>query len=346
MSQIVDPMLAVPEPDLSLASWRDAERVFRAIRENVVHVQQPLALVAQLQRSGGTLLNTLLDGHPQVHSHPYELMIGYPTKHDWPALDLTAGPDAWLEHLDEGWIAALFAGGYSKSTVDATSYPSLPFTIAPSFVERLFRVLCGERPPRTQRQVIDCYLTALFNAWLDCQGLREPDKLWVTGFGPRLSWGQSRRRFFLDYPDGRLIMSHRDPRAWYASASGHESRYAELAPALALWRQGAEEVLAATAEAPGSVFVVTFEALIESPEATMRALASWLGLEWHPVLVQPTFNRLPTFANSSYGLPAGTGIRPESLDRWQAVLSADVVAQIEEETMDLDAAVRSIADVS
>ena len=334
-----------PEPDLSLASWRDADRLFRALREDLVTVDQPFVLVSQLQRSGGTLLNTLLDGHPQLHSHPYELFIGHPTKHDWPALELDAGVDAWLERLSERWPTSLFAGGYRKATVGAGEYPCLPFTVVPSFLERLFRVLCAERPPDTQREIVDRYLTAFFNAWVDCQGLREPGKLWVTAFGPRLAWGQSRSRFVADYPDGRLVMSHRDPRGWYASASRHEERYAELGPALALWRQGAEEILAAKAAAPGSVFVVTYEGLVSDPEPAMRALIGWLGVDWHPILLQPTFNRLPTWANSSYGLPAGTGIRSESLDRWRALLAAEVVAQIDAETMELDAAVRAIADV-
>jgi hypothetical protein len=338
-------MRTTTEPDLSLASWRDADRLFRALREDVVTVDQPFVLVSQLQRSGGTLLNTLLDGHPQLHSHPHELMFGRP-KHDWPALDLAAGVDAWYERLEEGWLAALFAHGYRKAPVGGDAYPRLPLAVVPSFVERLFRVLCAERPPRTQREILGRYLTAFFNAWVDCQGLREPGKLWVSGFGPRLAWGESRRRFFGDYPDGRLVMSHRDPRAWYASARVHKPRYAELRPALALWRQGAREILAAKAKAPDVVFVLTYESLVRDPESTMRAVAGWLGLDWHPVLLQPTFNRLPVPANSSYGPPAAPGIRQDSLDRWRELLPGAVVAWIEADTAELDHAVRAIADVA
>ena len=41
-----------------------------------------------------------------------------------------------------------------------------------------------------------------------------------------------------------------------------------------------------------------------------------------------------------------TGVRTESLDRWREVLDAGVVARIEAGALDLDAAVRSIADVA
>jgi hypothetical protein len=41
-----------------------------------------------------------------------------------------------------------------------------------------------------------------------------------------------------------------------------------------------------------------------------------------------------------------TGVRPESLDRWREALDAGVIARIEAEALELDAAVRSIADVA
>jgi hypothetical protein len=61
-----------------------------------------------------------------------------------------------------------------------------------------------------------------------------------------------------------------------------------------------------------------------------------------PPELQPTFNRLPTSANSSYGLLA-EGIQTGSLERWRDVLDADAVARIEAETLELDAAVRAAA---
>src|SRR5204863_7219947 len=46
---------------------RGAEQALQQRRENVVEVDQPLALISQAQRSGGTLLVRLFDGHPQCH---------------------------------------------------------------------------------------------------------------------------------------------------------------------------------------------------------------------------------------------------------------------------------------
>ena len=191
--------------------------------------------------------------------------------------------------------------------------------------------------------MLDRYLTAFFNAWIDCQGLREPRKRWVTAFAPRFGWGESRRRFFADYPDGRLIWSLRDPCGWYVSASTFAPRYADIPVAIDLWRRNAEEILAAKAERPRSVFVLTYDALVRDPGQTMEAVAEWLGIEWSPILLEPTFNRLPTQPNSSFEMK-GTGIHRESLERWRDVLAAETAAAIEAATADLNAAVRAIAD--
>jgi hypothetical protein len=334
-------------PDLSLASWGDAERLFRVAREAVVPVESPFVLISQTQRSGGTLMNTLLDGHPRLQVHPYELHIGHPSKGDWPTFDLEDGVDKWLEVLHEDFLSRLFADGYRKKPDmrDIADFPVLPFTLAPSFLERLFRILCAEDPPRSGRQILERYLTAFFNAWLDCQGLRDTPKSWVVGFCPRLGWGESRARFFRDYPDGRLIALHRDPRAWYSSARLFSQRYGEFDEAMALWRRGAEELLAAKAEDPKRVFALTYERLVREPEPTMLAVANWLEIEWHAILLEPTFNRQPTVPNSSFRAP-DTGIRTESLGRWRNVLEAETVAKIGVETLELDAAVRNTADLA
>jgi hypothetical protein len=332
---------------LSLASWADAERLFRSRREAIVPVSEPLVLISQVQRSGGTLLNSLLDGHPELHVHPYELHIGHPTKADWPALDLENGPDAWLELLSEPVLAKLFAAGYRKKPDmdEIENYPTLPFTVVPTLIEHLFRLLCADRPPPSQRHVIDHYLTAFFNAWIDNQGLRDEPKRWVAAFAPRTAWGDSRERFFGDYPDGRIVALLRDPRAWYASASGFSGRYGELDEALALWQRGATEIAAAKRERPDKVLVITYEALVQDPERVMRGLAEWLGIAWAETLIVPTFNRLPVRPNSSYDLTA-TGIRDEPLERWRTALEPDVVATVEERALDLHAEVRLLADLS
>ncbi len=317
-----------------------------ARRDSLVDVREPLVLISGVQRSGGTLINTLLDGHPRLRTHPYELHVGNPSKHDWPTLDLAASADSWFATLSEPRLAELFKSGYRKEGRPSAiaEQPLVPCLIPPSFVERLFRVVAAERAPKRPRDVFDIYFTAFFNAWLDNQGLLERPKQWITAMAPRLGWGESRRRFLADYPDGRIIAPLRVPCAWYASASLFSPRYGDLETALELWCKAAEEIIAAKREAPDHTLVVSYEAVLEDPQRAMRSIADWLNIAWHPALELPTFNRIPTEPNSSHGI-AGAGVRTEPRDLWTSVLDRETITTIEAATASLYREARANCDV-
>jgi hypothetical protein len=80
--------VATTAPAWELDDLTDYRAIVRARLAHVVPVAEPLVLISQIQRSGGTLLLQLLDGHRECHVDPYELKIGHPKKHNWPPLDL------------------------------------------------------------------------------------------------------------------------------------------------------------------------------------------------------------------------------------------------------------------
>ena len=84
---------------------------------HAVPVREPLVLVSQIQRSGGTLLSQLFDAHPELHAHPHELHVGSPSKVNWPELDLAAGPDEWFRILFEHPTGRAFEEGYNLSLI-------------------------------------------------------------------------------------------------------------------------------------------------------------------------------------------------------------------------------------
>jgi hypothetical protein len=57
------------------------EDLFRSGLKSATPITVPLALISQIQRSGGSLLSQLFDGHPEIYAHPDELKIGYPEKY-------------------------------------------------------------------------------------------------------------------------------------------------------------------------------------------------------------------------------------------------------------------------
>jgi hypothetical protein len=329
-----------------LASAADAEQLFEMRRRHLVEIDRPMVLIGQVQRSGGTLLNSLFDGHPQVHAHPFQLKFAR-TKYDWPE-GLCAKTElearSALEMLHQVFIEQKFTTGYRKKAALDTPLRSLPFMIVPSFLEALFLEQCRERRPETSREVLDCYFTAFFNAWMDLEGLRARPKRWIVAFAPRMGWETGRRGFWRDYPDGRLIFVIRDPHSWFASEAGLPGHTESDTDWLELWTSNATEAIEAKREDPSRVFLVTFRALVRETEKTMRSLAEKLKIPFDPILTVPTFNRLPTEPNSTHGF-TGRGIRRAPLKQWQNVLGEAKVEEIDRRTSRRMQQLKSMADI-
>jgi hypothetical protein len=317
---------------------RDLERSLRPRRENVLPVDQPLALICQAQRSGGTLLAGLFDGHPQCHVHPHELRIGDRRPHTWPRLKPHEGPDAWFSKLNEEYLATLFVKGRRKIPLKgpaegAKGRGSYPFILPPPFQRQLFLDEVGRRGAESEREILDCYMTSLFNAWLDNQNLVGPEKRWVVAFSPRRAWGDGLKRFFKLYPEGRLISILRDPYGWYSSAQGRDPD-ASIEELLEAWKRSATEMIEADRRFHERVQIVRFEDLLLDTEPTMRHLAGFLGIDFEAELLTPTFNRYPVGANSSYDVRR-TGVVTEPAARHEELLSEEQRERIRAECAEL-----------
>jgi len=293
-------------------------------RENVLPVDQPLALICQAQRSGGTLLARLFDGHPRCHAHPHELHIGDRRPHVWPSLALDESPEAWFARMEEERLGLMFDKGKRQIPLKAAEGQSgesyYPFLLPPAFQRQIFMQEVERRSPITaERQILDAYMTSLFNAWLDNQNLRGPDKRWVVAFSPRRAWGDGREKLFELYPDGRLVSILRDPESWFTSAQGRDPE-ADPEPLIELWKRSAQEMIEAKGRYGDRVFILRFEDLVRQTERTMRALARFLEIDYDPVVATPTFNGYPVGANSSYEVRS-TGVVRDPVERYKEILS-------------------------
>jgi hypothetical protein len=312
-----------------LGELEEYETLIRVRIEHLVEVREPLVLVSQIQRSGGTLLNQLFDGHPECHVDPYEVKIGYPKKHNWPLLDLSR-PETWFRTL-------CFPGvGERLLRTERTRKPGagrsvFPFLFLPRLQKAVFDACVEGWRPVGERGVLDCYFTSYFNAWLDNQNLYSGPKRVVTGFTPRLAMEAGNvERFFGAYPEGTLISIVRDPRAWYVSASRHMPEYyADVEAALGLWVRSTDAALAALARFGERVVVLTYEQLVLETEATMRRVCERVGVSMVPGVLVPTFNGRPIRANSS-GVVERYGVLAERTDAYRESLDAERSARIVE----------------
>jgi hypothetical protein len=306
----------------------------------LVPVREPLVLVSQVQRSGGTLLSQLFDGHPEVHAHPGELHIG-PGKAHWPSLDPNAAPEAWFDALFERITLEFVEQGYSKATPGARSagtFDVFPFDFDLDRQREVF--LQRARPGSSAREVLDAYMTSYFNAWLDNANLRTGPKRAVTAFAARLAMNKSDlAAYFRDYPDGTLITIVRDPRGWFESSRRYHERHEDVDRAMAAWSRSTRSSLRARELYGDRVVVVSFEHLVLETEPLMRRIAEQLGLTFSDELLVPTFNGRPIRADSSrpvyqYGVVPDRAAPPE--------LGAAVEAAIARATGELYASARSV----
>jgi hypothetical protein len=294
--------------------------------EHAVPVREPLVLVSQIERSGGTLLSRLFDAHPECHAHPRDIEIGYPNdKRHWPPIDLDR-PESWFEMLHEAHIGKYRRQGqWSVKRVAER----VPFVFSLQLQRTIFESCAANGNVSSARDVLDCYFTSYFNAWLDNHNLYTGPKKVVTGFVPRLILDLAQvERFFGDYPEGTLVATVRNPCGWYMSFRGDRGAKVTVESALGLWRRSASAAIEAHERHPGRVVVVSYEALVRDTETTMRRIADRIGITMAPTLLVPTFNGRPIGANSSFGVE-GQGVLPERADAWRASLDEATTAQIE-----------------
>ena len=313
------------------------QRALALRSENAVAVKEPLALICQAQRSGGTLLARLFDGHPQCHAHPHELHIGARRPHTWPDLPLDEDPEVWFAKLREEKLADIFAKGKRRVPLKAADRVNgevhYPLLLPPAFQRTVFLDEVERRGPLgSEREVLDCYMTSLFSAWLDNQNLHG-EKRWVVAFSPRRAWGEGLGRFASIYPDGRLISILRDPLSWFTSAQGRDPK-ADPATLLEVWKRSAREMLEAERRLGERFYVVRFEDLVLDTTGAMERLADWLEIDFDERLTVPTFNGYPVGPNSSFETNE-TGVVTEPVERYKQVLSGEQQALIEDECGEL-----------
>jgi len=315
------------------------ESLYQACLEHIRPVTSPLALISQIQRSGGTLLSQLFDGHPELHAHPHELKIGYPTKYTWPKLDLNDDPNRWLEILFEDKVLNHFRKGYRKQRGQNEFFL---FVFLPSVQREIFLSYLGSISSKRLRDVFDAYMTSYFNAWLNNQN-SSGQKKFVTAFTARLAMRKDNMQsFFETYPDGRLISVIRDPRNWYPSASRHKPRvYGNIGKALDLWKESAQAMLWNKERYGDRVCILTFEDLVSKTESVMRHLAAFLEIKFDNTLLIPTFNKYPIKANTSFEAKQH-GIINSTLNRYK-MLPQEELEFIETTSMELYRQVRNLA---
>jgi hypothetical protein len=306
------------------------EDLSRICLEHVFPVTSPLALISQIQGAGGSFLNQLFDGHPDLHTHPHQLMIGYPEKHHWPRIDLNDRPENWFGILFEDIVSKYNQEGYVKGKADKETFP---FVFIPALQRKIFLDYIHSVQSITARDVFNGYLTSYFGAWLNNQNYNGQKKF-ITAFSPRLAIiKENVDLFFETYPDGRLISLIRDPQNWLPFARIHwPEKYEDVSLAVNQWNECAQAMLWNKEKYGDSVCLLRFEDLLSKTEAVMRYLADFLGIAFDDILLVPTFNRFPIKVNASSSTEDhGIADRPLSKARKSTDQAFDTIERVTSE---------------
>jgi hypothetical protein len=281
-----------------------------------------LVLVSQAARSGGTLLQQLLDGHREVLMHPFELEIGR-TRAAWPELSdhELLDASAAFETLYERSIDRFIMSGLSPHRPGSPNETRHAFRFSRFRYRRVFHDLWAARPPNSQREVLDIYFSAFWSAWRDAP--RDAQPAFVGAFRPEIiADAPSMARLLADFPTGRVVSLVRDPISWLASARAQKLRYADLEWSARRWTRSVVAALDLRRSHPEQVLLGTFEDLVGDTERFTRVLADWLGISWAPSLLEPTTGGRPMKADSSF-VVGGYGVRRETIARTSLVAEPD-----------------------
>src|SRR5262245_17672216 len=173
-------------------------------------VHCPLIMVSQVQRSGGSLMAQLFDGHPELLAHPHELKFGYPNKRNWPPTDLS-NCDEQFRVLFELSNIDFCEAGYAKGKHDPDTKN---FFLLPYVQREVFREASKKAGGATSRDVLDAYFTSYFNAWINMRSRIQQAKF-IAGFVPMMAADKGNMdAFWRAYPDGYLISIVRSPLSW------------------------------------------------------------------------------------------------------------------------------------
>jgi len=270
--------------------------------QSVNKINLPLVLISQIQRSGGTLLSQLFDGHSECCVHPEELHIGYPRKEIWPIIQEESSCLYNFDILREEIFSKLSRDGYKKSVKSIKMSDRIPFLFLGDKQNKVFEDLYSEVIVKSKRDIFNIYFTSFFNAWEDDRN-RGGDKRIVLGFVPRMSMlEKSMEGFYNVYPDGKLISIIREPFGWYSSVRKYYGRYKSIKYAEAKYKSNIMSIINNKKRFKDNMFILDFKDLILHTEIIMKELCCFLGLTFENIMFSPTFNKQNIMANSSYSI--------------------------------------------
>lgn len=275
-------------------------------------------LICGCERSGTTLLATLLDGHSQLLVYPGETFFFQLLRAPSPRTN-----DEWIEAFLNAPECRKIAATYFEKVPHPPVVPFVPPSFDEALFDSTFRAL-GAKRGRPE---------ALLAALVEAYGV-------ATGQIGRRYWVEKTpyTERYLDDAEAWLgrpvvIYTLRDPRAVYSSMSRKGAQQGDasaldVASFAEVWRESLEAWERWSSRRGRRGHVVRYEALAQDPRGTMEEVSAFLGLPFEEALTIPWKGAQPYTGNSAFE-PALHRVSRSPVERWRTVLAPEVVAELE-----------------
>lgn len=299
--------------------------------------------ISGVRRSGTTLLQRMLDGHPRLLVYPLEDCIVRDSFFENRMFQL----HQLQELLDSRNAEAVLSYMISNPKLALALESRIDGSDAELVARHLHLGRSQVLQNRVDRDLFRHLFLGIFRALEARQwGVADAVRVWMFSFfracgiadmSSYVGWvtkcpeeGRCFPLYMSLFPDCRVIHVMRDPRGFYASESRRGGTQPPVPSVTAiragiqLWAAGLANVREAPHVGPGRLTCIRYEDLLASPEHTLRTIADSIEIDYSDSLLEPTYGGQPWNANTSFeaelpqkGLVAGRA------DHWRGVLTDD-----------------------
>jgi hypothetical protein len=279
-----------------------------------------------IARSGTTLLQSLLDGHPQllVDVADSRFYRWYKRYYRW--LDRLKYRPRSRENRIEAAQTVMLSHIFNEPS---HYYQDFLSHICIAELEGHFRSLvCSSKGyPKD-------YLESYFHALGIASGhLNSATKYWVD---KTLSYEYLFYRYAQWWPNARFIYMIRDPRDIYTSYKKRDIKNKRPVTSIEsfalIWGNSVHALRDCQRTiTPERYYILRYEDLVHDPQRAMQSIAEFLGIEVLPWLLQPTkgFGRVPWGGNPESGKKQSGVIYQDAANKWAHGLEPHEVSKIE-----------------
>jgi len=262
--------------------------------DNKINIKQDLIIIGQIQRSGGTLLSQLFDGHSQIYNYPSELKISEP-KHLW-----ENGFKFTTYHLDSLLVKSSKFGDYKKDGLNKNKNKIKKINKFKFNFYKQKKIFNSYKPFQNNRQKFNAYFSSFFSSFVNYSG-HQLNKKYIVAFTPRLFNSKKNINIFFDlYKKGKMISIIREPENWFVSSYHHTNEYKDFDYAMNLWCESLKNTIWAKKKWRNKVIIINFNDLVKNTNSTMKKICFNLNIKFSKEITVPTFNNEHIRSDSSF----------------------------------------------